>query len=75
MRLPAAGARVLGGRVQKTLSSFGIYLIGFVILIVGLSYGAYLAGLSAQWILVGAISALGIGVLAGVSTMRGRDSG
>jgi len=57
------------------LSSFGIYLIGFVILIVGLSYGAYLAGLSAQWILVGAISALGIGVLAGVSTMRRRDPG
>lgn len=59
---------------SKKHCPFGIYLVGFVILIVGLSYGAFLAGISAQWILVGAISALGIGVLAGVSTMRGRDS-
>lgn len=75
MQPPAAAARVLGVGVTKTLSSFGIYLVGFIILIIGLSYGAFLAGVAAQWILVGAISALGIGVLAGVSTMRRRDVG
>lgn len=57
------------------MSSLGIFLIGFVILILGLAYGAFLAGVAPQWVLMGAISALGIGVLAGVLTMRGKDPG
>ena len=37
--------------------SFAIYIIGFVILIGGLAYGASLAGLSTQWIVVGGAGA------------------
>ena len=35
--------------------SFGLYLIGFVILIGGLVYGAAILHLAAHWIVVGAI--------------------
>jgi hypothetical protein len=57
------------------MSSLAIYLIGFVIVILGLAYGAFLAGAPPQWIIVGAVIALGIGVLAGVTTMRQKDAG
>lgn len=55
------------------MSSFALFMIGFVILIAGGAYGAFLAGLSGKWILVGAVMLLGVGVLVGVVTMRRRD--
>jgi hypothetical protein len=55
------------------MSSFAIYVIGFVILVLGLAYGAHLAGLAAQWIAVGAIVLLGIGVVTAVSRTRSKD--
>jgi hypothetical protein len=57
-------------------SSFGLYLIGFVILIVGLAYGAYLAGVPAHWIGVGVICLIGIAILSAVKrTQSGSGSG
>ncbi|MFY9559821.1 MAG: hypothetical protein WAQ52_06275 [Terriglobales bacterium] len=53
--------------------SFGLYAIGFAILIGGLTYGAYLLHVPAQWIVVGAIELLGIGILTGVKATRQRD--
>lgn len=53
--------------------SLGLYLAGFAILIGGLSYGAYLAHVPTQWIVVGVIVLVGIGVLKGVSHTRMRD--
>jgi hypothetical protein len=47
-------------------SSFGIYLIGFIILIIGLALGAHLAGAPTTWIAVGVICLLGIGILSAV---------
>lgn len=44
-------------------SSFGLYFVGFLILIAGLAYGAYLAGVPSAWIAVGVICLLGIAVL------------
>ena len=52
------------------MSSFGTYLVGFVILIVGLAIAAYLLGVSSTWILVGAIILIGIGVVS--ATTRGK---
>jgi hypothetical protein len=54
--------------------SFGIYAVGFAILIVGLIYGAYLLHLPAHWIAVGAIVLLGAGILSGVKATRQKDS-
>lgn len=53
--------------------SFGIYSIGFAIVIGGLIYGAYLLHMPAHWIAVGAIVLLGVGILKGVKTTRQKD--
>jgi hypothetical protein len=53
--------------------SFGLYAIGFAILIVGLIYGAHLMHMPAHWIAVGAIVLLGVGILSGVKATRQRD--
>lgn len=55
------------------MSSFSTYLIGFVILIVGLAIAAYLLGAPPMWIGVGVICALGIAVLTGTSRTKPRD--
>lgn len=53
--------------------SFGIYIIGFLILIGGLIYGAVLLHIAAQWIAVGAIVLLGLAIVMGVKATRQRD--
>ena len=54
--------------------SFGLYSIGFVLVIAGLIYGAHFIHVPAQWIAVGAIVLLGLGVLTGVKATRQKDS-
>ena len=53
--------------------SFGLYAIGFAIVIGGLIYGAFLAHMPGHWIVVGAIVLVGIGILKGVKATRQRD--
>lgn len=55
------------------MSSLAIWIIGFMVLIGGLAYGASLAGMSAQWIGVGAVVLAGIGIVMGVSRTRTKD--
>jgi hypothetical protein len=54
--------------------SFGIYSIGFAIMIGGLIYAAYLIRVPAHWIAVGAVILLGVGILSGVKATRQKDS-
>jgi hypothetical protein len=54
--------------------SFGIYLIGYIILIVGLAMGAHLLHVPPRWIGVGVVILVGLGVVTGVTTTRNRDS-
>jgi hypothetical protein len=54
--------------------SFGLYAIGFAIMIGGLIYGAHLMHMPTHWIVVGAIVLLGIGILSGVKATRQKDS-
>jgi hypothetical protein len=54
--------------------SFGIYSIGFAIMIGGLMYAAYLIHVPAHWIAVGAVILLGVGILSGVKATRQKDS-
>jgi len=54
--------------------SFGLYVLGFLIVIGGLIYGAILMHLPAQWIAVGAIVLVGLGILTGVKSTRQKDS-
>jgi hypothetical protein len=53
--------------------SFSLYLIGFILVVGGLCYGAYLMGLSAQWIIIGALVLLGIGIFTGATRTRQKD--
>jgi hypothetical protein len=53
--------------------SFGIYLIGYLIMIVGLGIGAHLLHIAPQWIGVGVLVLAGLGILHGVTATRQRD--
>jgi hypothetical protein len=60
----------LGGGIM----SFGIYLIGYIILIIGLAIGANMMHMPPRWIGVGVIVMVGLGILSGVAQTRQRDS-
>ena len=55
------------------MSNFAIFIIGFIILVAGLAYGASIAGLSPQWIGVGVIVLVGLGVVIGVTKTRTKE--
>lgn len=48
-------------------SSFGVYLVGFLIVVIGLAYAAHLAHVPYVWIGAGVLVLLGIGVLRAVT--------
>lgn len=53
--------------------SFGLYLLGFIIVIAGLAWGAVSVGVSPLWIGIGAMVLLGIGIFSGVTRTRQKD--
>lgn len=55
------------------MSSFAIYIVGFIVLIVGLAIAATLLGVPPTWIGVGVIVLVGLGILSGVSRTRRPD--
>ena len=61
-------------RERETHMSFGLYAVGFAIMLGGLIYGAHLVHMPAHWIAVGAIVLLGVGILSGVKATRQKDS-
>ena len=52
------------------MSSFGTYLVGFIVLICGLAIAAFLLNVPTMWIAVGVIVLIGIGIL--MATTRGK---
>jgi len=53
--------------------SFLLYIIGIIVLISGLMYGAYLLNVPQQWVIVGAVVIAGLGILSGVARTRQKD--
>jgi hypothetical protein len=53
--------------------SFAIYLIGYIVVIVGLAVGAHMMHVPPRWIGVGAVILTGLGILTGVARTRQRD--
>ena len=53
--------------------SFGLYSIGFAILICGLIYAAHLLHMPTHWIAVCAVILAGVGILKGVAATRQKD--
>jgi hypothetical protein len=53
--------------------SFGIYILGYLILITGLAIGANLLHVPAQWIGVGVLCLVGLAIVHGVKVTRHKD--
>ncbi len=55
------------------MSAFALYIVGFLVLLAGLVYGAYLLHVPHTWIVVGALVIVGLGVMSAVSHTKRRD--
>jgi len=53
--------------------SFMIYIVGYIILIIGLAIGAYLLHLPQKWIGVGILCLIGVAIIQGVTSTRKKD--
>jgi len=53
--------------------SFTLYVIGFIVLIAGLAWGANLMHVEPRWIGVGVVVLVGLGIVLGVTSTRQRD--
>jgi hypothetical protein len=53
--------------------NFAIYMIGVILVVVALAYGAHLLGLNETWIGIGVLLILGFGIMGAVSKTRRRD--
>lgn len=55
------------------MSNLALYMLGFVLVIAGLAWGAHLVGIGQNWILAGVLVLLGIGLASGVGRTRRRE--
>ena len=55
------------------MSSFGTYMIGFALVIIGLAIAAYLLNVPPTWIGVGVLVMIGIGILSATTRTRPKD--
>ena len=55
------------------MSSFGTYLVGFLIVVLGLAFAAYLLNAPPTWIAVGVIVMIGLGILTATTRTRPKD--
>lgn len=53
-------------------SNFTLYLVGFILLIAGVGYGAFLAGVPPVWIGVIVLILAGIGVMSAIKSTQGK---
>ena len=53
--------------------SFGIYLLGFALVIGGVAWGLAVAGVPSLYIIIACVIMLGIGIMTGVSKTRQKD--
>ena len=53
--------------------SFALYIVGYVILIIGLALGAYYLHIPPRWVMVGVLVMAGIGIATGVARTRQKD--
>jgi hypothetical protein len=50
--------------------SFILYVVGFVVLLAGVGYGAYLLNVPETWIVVGALIIVGAGIMSSGSHIK-----
>jgi hypothetical protein len=60
-------------RFGERTMSFALYMIGFLIFMAGLMWGASVMGVPTLYIGIGALIILGIGIFSAVGRTRGKD--
>jgi hypothetical protein len=55
------------------MSSFATYLIGFIILVIGLAWAAILLNVPPVWVAVGVVALLGVGLMMATRREKPRD--
>ena len=55
------------------MSAFMLYVLGFIVLLAGLIYGAWLIHIPQTWIIVGALVLIGLGIMSAVSHTKRKD--
>jgi uncharacterized membrane protein YiaA len=55
------------------MSSFSAYVIGFIVLIIGLALAAYLLNVPAQWIVVGVVVLVGLAIVMATTRTKPKD--
>ena len=58
---------------KSAAMSFVLYMIGFVIFLAGMAWGASVAGVPTLYIGIGALILLGIGIFSAVGRTRSKD--
>lgn len=56
------------------MSSFLLYLIGFIVLIAGVAWALVTAGVSTLYVVIACVILLGIGILTGVTRTKTKDT-
>jgi NADH:ubiquinone oxidoreductase subunit 6 (subunit J) len=56
-----------------SMTNFVIYLIGTLLVVAGLAYGASRLGVSQVWIVAGALVVIGLGLMGGIVKTRHKD--
>jgi hypothetical protein len=55
------------------MTNLVVYLIGTLLVVAGLAYGAHRLGVSNAWIIVGALVITGLGLMGGIVKTRQKD--
>jgi uncharacterized membrane protein YiaA len=55
------------------MTSFAWYLIGFIVLIIGLAWAAVLLNVPALWVAIGVVVLLGMGIMMATRREKSRD--
>ncbi len=53
--------------------SFGLYILGFAIVIAGVAWALVTAGVSSLYVMIVSVILLGFGILTGVTRTRAKD--
>ena len=56
-----------------SMTNFVVYLIGTILVVAGLAYGASRLGVSQVWIIAGALVIIGFGLMGGIVKTRQKD--
>jgi len=60
-------------RLEGVVMSFALWVLGFIIMVIGVALGAYYLHVPAHWIGVTVLILVGMGVATGVASTRHRD--